>query len=216
MYWRSYFKDQNTAWIADLSGNHNLYKSSNAGSNWVLVSSNPNIEISRFQFLNENTGINVVSNAFYKTTNGGINWNLHILPLYSLFGAPSFINENTGWIVGSYGYIIKTTTGGTIGIQPVTNEIPQSFMLYQNYPNPFNPVTKIKFNIPPVGDAYMRPVQIKIYDILGRDITTLFNEELKPGTYEIEWNASGFSSGVYFYRLEAGEFSVTKKMVLLK
>lgn len=90
--------------------------------------------------------------------------------------------------------------------------IPKQFNLYQNYPNPFNPSTTIKFDLP--KDAN---VTIKIYDIIGRVVATLVNNELKKaGSYDITWNASNYATGVYFYRIEAGSFVSSKKMVLLK
>lgn len=98
-----------------------------------------------------------------------------------------------------------------IGITKNSNSIPLRFQLYQNYPNPFNPVTKIKFDLP--KSSYTK---VSIYDVLGREIAILINEQLKPGTYEIDWDASYFSSGVYFYKLTAGDFSETKKMILIK
>jgi hypothetical protein len=101
-----------------------------------------------------------------------------------------------------------------IGIQPISTEIPQTFALFQNYPNPFNPTTKIKFDIP-LRNGRDRSL-LKIYDVLGREIETLINEELNPGTYEIEWNAANYPSGVYFYSLTAGNFTQTKKMVIIK
>jgi hypothetical protein len=104
-----------------------------------------------------------------------------------------------------------------IGIQPISNEIPTKFELFQNYPNPFNPLTRIKFDIPlSRGVSAGRGVLLKIYDVLGKEITVLVNEELKPGTYEIEWNAEYIPSGVYFYSLITNDFTQTRKMVVLK
>jgi hypothetical protein len=103
-----------------------------------------------------------------------------------------------------------------IGIQPISSEVPQHFALYQNYPNPFNPVTKIRFSVPVVEDAYMRPLRIVVYDALGREIAVLVNESLAPGTYETDFDASNLPSGVYFYKLSAGEFTESKKMILIK
>ncbi len=111
-----------------------------------------------------------------------------------------------------------------VGIHPISNELPKSFNLFQNYPNPFNPVTKIKFEIPSVGDGRDHSVQIKIYDILGKEISTLVNENLNPGTYEIGWDGSNDPSGVYFYKLVVGDntnnggiiYVNTKKLVLMK
>ncbi len=110
-------------------------------------------------------------------------------------------------------YTIKYSS--TIGIQPISNVIPKTFSLEQNYPNPFNPATTIRFSIP-VGDAYMRPVQMKIFDVLGREIATLVNEKLQPGTYEVDFEGTNYPSGIYIYKLVTEKFSETKKMILLK
>ncbi|MFI5145287.1 MAG: T9SS type A sorting domain-containing protein, partial [Ignavibacteria bacterium] len=94
----------------------------------------------------------------------------------------------------------------------IGNEIPDKFDLLQNYPNPFNPSTKIKFDVP----QNIGIVTLKIYDLLGREVIALLNKKLQPGIYEVEWDGSNFASGVYFYKLAAGDFVETKKMVLMK
>ncbi|MBI5404377.1 MAG: immune inhibitor A [Ignavibacteriae bacterium] len=94
-------------------------------------------------------------------------------------------------------------------ISPVNSEIPGSYSLYQNYPNPFNPETKIKFDLP--KNSF---VSLKVYDLLGREIASLVNEHLTAGSYEIPF--SGVSSGVYFYKIETGNFTDVKKMILSK
>jgi hypothetical protein len=96
-------------------------------------------------------------------------------------------------------------------IKEVATDIPTSFALEQNYPNPFNPATKIRFG---VGGAGF--VRLKIYDVLGKEVATLVNEELKAGTYETNFDAAGLSSGLYFYKLTSGSFSETKKMTVLR
>jgi hypothetical protein len=97
---------------------------------------------------------------------------------------------------------------------------PSEFLLFQNYPNPFNPSTKIKFTIPNnvilSGAKNLTQVQLKVFDILGNEIATLVNEELPAGEYEVKFDAGNLSSGMYFYKLQAGSFTVTKKMVLLR
>ena len=104
-----------------------------------------------------------------------------------------------------------------IGIEPISTEIPQKYELLQNYPNPFNPITKIRINIPlSRGVSEGRGVLLKIYDVLGKEIAVLVNENLKPGIYEIDWNAENIPSGVYFYSLITTEFTRTRKMVVLK
>ncbi|MBK7632005.1 MAG: T9SS type A sorting domain-containing protein [Ignavibacteriales bacterium] len=90
-------------------------------------------------------------------------------------------------------------------------QIPMEFILYQNYPNPFNPGTKIQYAI-----SSTQFVQLKIYDFLGREVTTLVSEEKVAGSYEINFDASQLTSGIYFYRLQAGDFIQTKKMILIK
>jgi hypothetical protein len=93
----------------------------------------------------------------------------------------------------------------------MNNPIIQIFALHQNYPNPFNPSTTIKLEIPVKGI-----VSLKIYDILGREVVTLLNKEMMPGRYETQWIAGNKASGVYFYRLQAGSFVQTKKLILLR
>lgn len=96
-------------------------------------------------------------------------------------------------------------------IEPVSSEIPASYMLYDNYPNPFNPNTNIRFAIPVAGY-----VKLTLFDMLGREVETLVNGNLTAGTYNTAWNASNHSSGVYFYKIQAGNFSEIKKMILVK
>jgi hypothetical protein len=107
-----------------------------------------------------------------------------------------------------------------IGIIPISNEIPEAFRLEQNYPNPFNPVTRIRFDNPPspLSERGDRGgfVRLIVFDILGREVAVLVNEQLNPGTYEVEWHAGNFPSGVYYYELAAGEFRQTNKMILVK
>lgn len=98
-----------------------------------------------------------------------------------------------------------------LNIQNVSTQIPENFSLYQNYPNPFNPTTNIRFDIRKQG-----LVTLKVYDILGKEVTTLVNESLQPGTYEADFDATGLTSGVYFYRLETEGFGAFNIMMLVK
>ncbi len=114
--------------------------------------------------------------------------------------------------------------GGRYSIVPteVENErkenIPTKYSLEQNYPNPFNPTTTIKYSIPNVGTAHELSLQTRliVYDILGREVATLVNKAQAPGNYSVQFDASKLSSGIYFYRLSAGKFIETKKMILMK
>lgn len=114
------------------------------------------------------------------------------------------LNPSLDYYTFMYGGIIDN-----IGV--VSYETPRSFSLHQNYPNPFNPSTKIKFAV-----QKQSPVRITVYDVMGREVENLLQRDFTPGTYELEWNASKYTSGIYFYRLTAGDFSEIKKMILLK
>jgi hypothetical protein len=98
-----------------------------------------------------------------------------------------------------------------VGITSGGNEIPFKYSLYQNYPNPFNPSTNIKFSIPE-----NEKVSVKVFDILGNEAAILWDGFLKAGIYNVEFDGSNLSSGVYFLRLTADNFSDTKKMILMK
>lgn len=106
---------------------------------------------------------------------------------------------------------INFNFGNPIGIQTIGTEIPSSYILNQNYPNPFNPVTQITYGLPKSGS-----VKVAIYDILGKEVAVIINGHQDAGKYRFDFNASGLSSGIYFYQLEAGNFTDTKKMVVTK
>jgi hypothetical protein len=100
-----------------------------------------------------------------------------------------------------------------LGVEPVGNNIPASYSLSQNYPNPFNPKTIIKFTIPSFEGGM---TVLKVYDVLGKEVATLINENLKAGSYETEFDGSNLSSGIYFYKLKTNNFSSVKRMLLVK
>ncbi len=120
-------------------------------------------------------------------------------------------------------YYDRCFLGIPLSVQNISSEIPKSFALYQNYPNPFNPTTKIKFSLPSPAIGGQDPskggaleTKLVVYNALGQQVATLVNERLNPGAYETEWDATAFPSGVYFYKLESGNFSESKKLVLIK
>ncbi|OGU77629.1 MAG: hypothetical protein A2W11_08185, partial [Ignavibacteria bacterium RBG_16_35_7] len=139
----------------------------------------------------------------------------------------SFVDKNLS--AGKYQYRLKQIDFD--GTYEYSNEIevevgiPDNFSLFQNYPNPFNPTTKIKYSIPdvtlsavPAGRQEVEGslVTLKIYDVLGREVATLVNEEKPAGEYEFEFNANDLSSGIYFYKLQTEKYSSIKKMIYLK
>ena len=116
--------------------------------------------------------------------------------------------------------LIFQLAGESVGINKIESTIPLEYMLYQNYPNPFNPATKIKFEIPSSENGKWKMknglVTLVVYDALGKEVATLVNEKLQPGEYETSFDGSKLSSGIYFYKLSAGDYQETKRMVLIK
>jgi hypothetical protein len=112
---------------------------------------------------------------------------------------------------GDYSTVTAFITGDLISSVGATRSIPTEFGLSQNYPNPFNPSTKFELRIANYG-----LVTVRVLDMLGREVATLVSGNRQPGTYTVRWDALGYPSGVYFYRMQAGGFVETKKMMLAK
>jgi len=195
-----------------------LKKTTDGGHNWETTDSIVTPSARGYYFANKDTGWIVGHNSINRTDNGGTNWSSQNAPATATLYSVYFLNKNTGWAVGSNGTILKTTTGGITSVKQISTFVPKKSELLQNYPNPFNPVTTITYNIRSSGE-----IVLKVYDIKGREITTLVNENQTPGTYEVVFDATSLPSGVYFYKLkampdgrQAGEFVETRKMVVVK
>ncbi len=230
------FTDLNNGWVVGDSSR--ILKTTNGGTNWTLITNTGISAGSKSKcvfFLNASTGwigTNIPSlqgdqRVILFTNNGGSSWTQqnpqNTGPVFSIF----FMDANNGWFTGdqcvqncslpdslrvSAGVIGHTTNGGVTGVGATKNSLPAGHSLAQNYPNPFNPTTIISYTL-----SQRSWVRITIIDLLGREVATLIgNEERSAGTYNIEWNAVSFVSGIYFYRLQAGGFVATKKLVLLK
>ncbi|MBI5403750.1 MAG: T9SS type A sorting domain-containing protein [Ignavibacteriae bacterium] len=214
------FKNNSTGFIG--CENNTLLKTTNGGLNWspVILPLLFNSSIYQICFGNQNTGLLIHGSNISRimtTTDGGNNW------IYS-----SCLTENNltalcsvdsaKYFIGSYnGSILYTITAGIVGIYSAVNEITtEKFLLLQNYPNPFNPSTNIRYRVPSGSITNNRFVLLKIYDVTGKEITTLVNEKQSPGTYEIKFEAGDLPSGVYFYKLAVGDYSEAKKMILIK
>ncbi len=206
-----YFINTQTGWACGNNGT--ILKTTNGGSNWFGQTSGITFPLRSIHFVDSNIGYCAarVGYSIYKTTNGGNNW-FTVLATFKAFQSIYFINSQTGWASGGSGRIIHTTNGGEYLTAIGGNEIVlREFKLEQNYPNPFNASSKFKVQIVKLSE-----VKIIVYDVLGREVATLVNEQLKLGTYEVDWDASAFPSGVYFYKMQAGNYSETKKMILTK
>lgn len=217
-----YFLNLNTGWV--VSGNSRIYKSTNAGwIPWTYTTTNiPNCELDAVYFANDMTGwVCGCQGSINRSTDGGITWTQQTVGTTSQLTDIKFVNSLTGWSVGESGRILYTTNGGVnpVGIEPVSNEMPDKFQLKQNYPNPFNPSTVIKFEV-----TKLSSVKLAIFDILGNEMSAPVKETLNPGTYEIKFDGGNLPSGVYYYKISASSmnnvsevlFSETKKMVLIK
>ena len=205
-----------------------VYISSDNGNNWTL--SLNDAWISSFLTLGSNIFAGSVGNGIWRSTNYGNTW--------------TQINDGLGsgaYNVLSIGaddqYLFAGTVSSSIWRRPLSqivtdvneeiNILPQQFSIEQNYPNPFNPSTKIRYSVPsaPLSLGEGQGVRLVIYDVLGNEVATLVNEEKPAGVYEVEFDASKLSSGIYFYKLSAtggvgspqGQaFTQTKKMQLIK
>jgi Secretion system C-terminal sorting domain len=121
------------------------------------------------------------------------------------------VRASNAGVNGGWATVWSFTTGMTVGVKEAPSPRPEFYSLEQNYPNPFNPSSAIVFQIPITGH-----VTLKIYDILGNEVATLVNEQKSPGAYRVNFDASGLADGTYFYRLQAGQFTQTKKLMLLR
>jgi hypothetical protein len=149
---------------------------------------------------------NTCSNSTSPTSSSGTGGTLNSPTSTVTSPAPTITSPSLSFSNGG-----TVTTLCVIGIRPISTETPNQFSLSQNYPNPFNPRTVIRYSLIVTGE-----VGLRIFDVLGNEASVLVNERQLPGTYEESWDASNYPSGVYYYKLTAGDYTETKKMVLIK
>ncbi len=211
-----YFVNTTTGWAVGY--NNTIYRTQNGGVNWIIQNSPVAQRLLSVHFIDVNTGwASAYSGYVIHTTNGGVNWYAQQTGTTENLWGIFFRNAMSGWSVGWNGKIIHTTNGGYFtSVQQIGTSVPNEYKLYQNYPNPFNPETKIRFDISLNVKSEKSNVKIVIYNILGKELTVLVNEQLNPGTFEAVWNAESYPSGVYFYRLITENYAETMRMILLK
>jgi len=193
-----------------------VYKSTNGGANWVDINLPTSGYFLTFHMANANVGYASNWDNTYKTLDGGATWfeQNTVLPttaMHDIEFAPG--STSIGWMCGSDGAMVYTNNSGgnAIGIEPISGSVPENYSLGQNFPNPFNPTTNIRLNVPKSGF-----VKLTVFDMTGRETAVLVNENLSAGEYNVDFNAAALTSGVYFYRVEAGSFTDVKKMMLVK
>jgi hypothetical protein len=197
-----------------------LYKSANKGITWDSIQTIYNFNSFEVNPDSPNKMYGGDNSGVYLSTNYGNNWTLYnnsFSPSKTVIGISKDPGSLDTFYVATANNVYKVWASFVVGENIISTVIPEKFSLYQNYPNPFNPVTKIRFDIP----HYLNRTNglntiLKIYDIAGKELAILLNKDLMPGSYEIAFDGSVYSSGVYFYSLISGNYRSTKRLVLIK
>jgi len=192
-------------------GSGKMYRTTNGGTNWENT---PGVSQSIWgiDFSDAINGIAVGGGGYtFQTTDGGNTWTAPPRKTFNQLNAVHYNEDgNYAWAAGNLGLLLQYDNP-IVSISANHEVIPEGFALHQNYPNPFNPVTKIKFEVP--KNSF---VQLIVFDNLGREVERLINENLQSGIYEKSFDATKYSTGVYFYKLVSNDFVETKKMILVK
>ena len=213
-FYNLFFTSSDTGWITLQGG---FYKTINGGFNWTIQPDPfPGGAVSYgIHMINSTYGyLTTIRNKILKTTDG-INWRNQNAPT-GAYESVFFKDSLKGWSMhGDLNYDIAATVDGggqVVGVNNISTEVPKEYMLGQNYPNPFNQSSIINYQLSIAG-----MISIKIYDISGKEISTLINERKSAGKYSVSFNGNSLSSGIYFYSLFAdGKKIDTKRMMLLK
>jgi photosystem II stability/assembly factor-like uncharacterized protein len=203
------------------TANNTVFRTSDGGANWTSTGSVPNgVSAFLLSYVPGTSGSYMITSNPYPiptrlngsayTLDGGATWTTADTLIH---GWSAFVSPSVGWSWGGANVIYKWMRPPLVPSTSVreTREIAKDFRLEQNYPNPFNPSTKISFKLQVSGFT-----TLKVYDVLGREVRTLVNETLEARSYETTFSAEGLASGVYLYRLQAGDFVQTKKLMLLR
>ncbi|MGD8781057.1 MAG: YCF48-related protein [Ignavibacteria bacterium] len=225
--WNIYFVDDTNGWIVGGAGN--LLYTTDKGVTWNELSLGITQNLKSVHFIDQNNGwvaggvSNTNQGIIYSSNDGGLTWSQETLSSNRDLNDIFFLDNNSAWAAGNYCTVYHYGTT-TTSAEELT-ALPDEFELNQNYPNPFNPTTTISFTIPtpPNPSPYQGErareglfVSLKIYDILGNEVATLVDEQKSPGYYEVEFDASCLSSGVYLCALKHSENYKVMKMLLLR
>jgi len=220
-----FFTDENNGvFVGRGNGYGYIYRTTNQGLNWMKADSISNIvQLINVDFYS-GSGVGMVygfqtpgMGAFiWRTIDYGMTWTPQSITssTQGLYGGVMLSSTNNYIVAISSSVnaqIFHTTNGGSTFVNNPGINVPTDFSLNQNYPNPFNPKTSITYSI-----SKAQLITLKVFDALGNNVAILINEKQNPGTYSVNWDASNYSSGIYFYTLEGNFFSRTKKMILIK
>jgi photosystem II stability/assembly factor-like uncharacterized protein len=197
-----------------------VFRSTDHGANWIPVNNGlENKDVLSFAVKDDNLFAGTWEKGVFHSMDNGANWTgvSHVSTFDPWFRIPGVVHalavDNTFLYAGERrtGVWRRPLSEMVTSAEPYGGEIPCAFALRQNYPNPFNPATVVSYQLPVASD-----VRVAVYDLLGREVAVLVNERKAAGSYEVQFDASGLSSGVYLYRLMAGGFTQTLKMVVVK
>jgi Secretion system C-terminal sorting domain len=188
---------------------YGVFYSPDNGVNWYYTNLN-NQNVKSLAVTGNNIFAGTDNNGVFVSNDNGINWIQRNEGLTS-FQINSLCILNNYLFAGTNNSVYRRPLAEVIGIKTISELVPAQYSLGQNYPNPFNPSTKFTIQIAKSSD-----ISVTVYNVLGRQVEILVNRQLKPATYEIDWNASNYPSGVYYYKLVAGAFNQTRKMILVK
>lgn len=214
-----FFINKKTGWVVgDYRDGNNLFKTDDGGQTWLHQETSETCHLNAVYFTDEQTGWCVGYNylesrsCIFHTLDGGEHWQSQASPAFGRLFSLIFIGDEIGWVVGE-GAILKTTNGGESSTEKYSHKqySTRSFQLYQNYPNPFNSYTLFQFHI--YRDSH---VTIKIFNVNGREIGTLWNRHMSIGEYNIKWAPNDIPSGIYFCILQSEVLKQTIKLVLIK
>jgi len=204
-----------------------IYKTTNSGNNWFQItnfSNHGDLLLLGVDFVST-TGKGICygnsTDSFYVfgTSNYGETWLTYKIYSESILAGSKLIDANNWFVCGglpySDGLILHSTNGGGVFVKKISEIVPGNIELFQNYPNPFNALTIIGFQYSEFRTKVSN-VTLKIYDVLGKELSTLVNGKYQPGTYQVSFDGSRLPSGVYFYRLQMGDYSEIRKMTLIK
>lgn len=190
-----------------------IFRTTNGGAIWKQISYTQGVILFRLVRVGDSTAYAVgTENTILKSADQGASWEPQTdnAPSTTEFEDVFFLNDSTAWAVGHDGIIVHLGNSNLASVKS-PRPGPYSFELKQNYPNPFNPSTVISYNLPK-----SEVVTLTIYNAIGQKVRTLVNQQESAGTHSVQFDASGLSSGAYFYRLEAGKYVETKKLAVLK
>jgi photosystem II stability/assembly factor-like uncharacterized protein len=210
--WGVFFLDLNKGWAVGDGGT--IIKTTDGGTNWSILTSGTTTNLRDVHFTDINHGCVVGEGGLILVTmDGGVNWSEQTSGVTMTLWSVHYVGSSPGFIAGGdlsngHGTILRTDNALSVKYM---NELPATFTLDQNFPNPFNQTTEIRFYV-----SHNGLVSLKVYDIVGNPVAILVDEQLQPGQYTTKFNASGLPDGTYFYRLQAGGFHQTRKLLLKK